>query len=142
MPFVNYLIEFELKFMRRWIIIYPKGDNSDHFLIYLGAAHVAGLPDGWTRHAKFSLSVISEVDKYTIREGNVVVLKDTLFRRNAGVIVWLFRILQKPSTCSMQARKVGVFLFSCLLAIYATLIFVILLKTRARLERRYRDYLV
>ncbi|XP_048137627.1 MATH domain and coiled-coil domain-containing protein At3g58270-like [Rhodamnia argentea] len=47
------------------IIVYPKGNKTDHLSLYLHADDSATLPDGWT---KFSLSVIDQtIDVRSIR---------------------------------------------------------------------------
>ncbi|KAI6673919.1 hypothetical protein NL676_001825, partial [Syzygium grande] len=51
------------------IVVYPKGNNTDHLSLYLDIPDSAALPDGWTRKAKFSLSVIDQInDVLSIRK--------------------------------------------------------------------------
>ncbi|XP_030457817.1 MATH domain and coiled-coil domain-containing protein At2g01790-like [Syzygium oleosum] len=51
------------------IVVYPKGNNTDHLSLYLDIPDSATLPDGWTRKAKFSLSVIDQInDVLSIRK--------------------------------------------------------------------------
>ncbi|CAL0299480.1 unnamed protein product [Lupinus luteus] len=44
------------------ILMFPKGNNVDYLSIYLVAGDSANLPDGWTRFAKFKLSLINKVN--------------------------------------------------------------------------------
>ncbi|XP_010038916.2 MATH domain and coiled-coil domain-containing protein At3g58250-like [Eucalyptus grandis] len=47
----------------KWrILVYPKGNGSDHLSLFLGVPDSATLPCGWTRAAKFSLGVIDQVN--------------------------------------------------------------------------------
>ncbi|XP_048137624.1 MATH domain and coiled-coil domain-containing protein At2g05410-like [Rhodamnia argentea] len=51
------------------ISLYPKGDDTDHLSLYLDVPNSATLPNGWTRNAKFSLSVIDQTnDVQSIRK--------------------------------------------------------------------------
>nr|GMN19061.1 hypothetical protein TIFTF001_039712 [Ficus carica] len=54
----------------KWrILIFPKGNKkSDGLSIYLDAADSATLPSGWSRHARFSISVISQTPKFTVTQ--------------------------------------------------------------------------
>ncbi|XP_058749061.1 ubiquitin C-terminal hydrolase 13-like isoform X2 [Vicia villosa] len=54
----------------KWrVLIFPKGNNVDCLSIYLDAADSSGLPDGWTRFARFCLGVVSQVHtKYSRRK--------------------------------------------------------------------------
>ncbi|XP_010036550.2 MATH domain and coiled-coil domain-containing protein At3g58270 isoform X1 [Eucalyptus grandis] len=46
----------------KWmIVVYPKGNKTDHLSLYLDVPDSAMLPDGWTRNAKFSLCVIDQI---------------------------------------------------------------------------------
>ncbi|GMN20699.1 hypothetical protein TIFTF001_051057, partial [Ficus carica] len=48
---------------------FPKGlKQSDHLSIYLVAADSATLPSGWSRHACFNISVISQIPKFTVAQ--------------------------------------------------------------------------
>ncbi|KAF8006895.1 hypothetical protein BT93_K1019 [Corymbia citriodora subsp. variegata] len=47
----------------KWrILVFPKGNAADHLSLFLDVPDSATLPDGWTRKAKFSLSVIDQMD--------------------------------------------------------------------------------
>ncbi|ONI21205.1 hypothetical protein PRUPE_2G053100 [Prunus persica] len=48
----------------KWqILIYPKGDNVvDYLSLYLEVADASTLTFGWTRYAKFSLTVVNQLD--------------------------------------------------------------------------------
>ncbi|XP_007219785.2 MATH domain and coiled-coil domain-containing protein At3g58360 [Prunus persica] len=47
----------------KWrIIIYPKGNNVDYLSLYLDVADASTLRSGWTRYAKFSLTVVNQLD--------------------------------------------------------------------------------
>ncbi|GMN20676.1 hypothetical protein TIFTF001_051055, partial [Ficus carica] len=54
----------------KWrMLIFPKGlKQSDHLSIYLVAADSATLPSGWSRHARFNISVISQIPKFTVAQ--------------------------------------------------------------------------
>ncbi|KAI6673922.1 hypothetical protein NL676_001828 [Syzygium grande] len=55
----------------KWrILVFPKGNNTDHLSLYLDVPDCATLPNGWTRKAKFSLSVIDQINNgRSIRKG-------------------------------------------------------------------------
>ncbi|OIV90444.1 hypothetical protein TanjilG_01922 [Lupinus angustifolius] len=44
------------------ILMFPKGNNVDYLSIYLDAGDSANLPYGWSRFAKFKLSLINKVN--------------------------------------------------------------------------------
>uniref|UniRef100_A0A0E0MMI0 ubiquitinyl hydrolase 1 n=1 Tax=Oryza punctata TaxID=4537 RepID=A0A0E0MMI0_ORYPU len=69
----------------KWrVLIFPKGNNVDHFSMYLDVADSANLPYGWNRYAQFSLAVVNQIHpKYTIR-------KDTQHQFNARESDWGF----------------------------------------------------
>ncbi|XP_055829915.1 ubiquitin C-terminal hydrolase 13-like [Solanum dulcamara] len=69
----------------KWrIIIFPKGNNVDCLSMYLDAADSAALPYGWSRYARFSLSVVNQIQhKYSIR-------KETRHQFNARESDWGF----------------------------------------------------
>ncbi|CAB4268511.1 unnamed protein product [Prunus armeniaca] len=47
----------------KWrIIIYPKGNKVNYLSLYLDVADASTLPSGWTRYAKFSLTVVNQLD--------------------------------------------------------------------------------
>lgn len=53
--------------------MFPKGNG--HFSMYLDVADSATLPDGWSRHAQFSLAVINQcTDKFTVRKGMLLMV--------------------------------------------------------------------
>lgn len=55
----------------RRVLIFPKGNNVDHFSMYLDVADSASLPYGWSRFAQFSLAVVNQIHpKLTVRKGN------------------------------------------------------------------------
>ena len=49
----------------------------DHLSLYLDAADSGDLPSGWNRYAKFSLSLVYQVQNisYSIKKGNVPYIK-------------------------------------------------------------------
>ncbi|XP_048137622.1 MATH domain and coiled-coil domain-containing protein At3g58270-like isoform X3 [Rhodamnia argentea] len=55
----------------KWrILVFPKGNNTDHLSLYLDVPDSASLPSGWTRNARFSLSVIDQTNSdRSIRKG-------------------------------------------------------------------------
>ncbi|OEL33203.1 Ubiquitin carboxyl-terminal hydrolase 12, partial [Dichanthelium oligosanthes] len=69
----------------KWrVLIFPKGNNVDHFSMYLDVADSANLPYGWSRYAQFSLAVVNQIQpKYTLR-------KDTQHQFNARESDWGF----------------------------------------------------
>ncbi|XVE68550.1 hypothetical protein DITRI_Ditri09bG0076800 [Diplodiscus trichospermus] len=69
----------------KWrILIFPKGNNVDHLSMYLDVADSANLTHGWSRDAKFRLSVINPIHhKYSIT-------KETQHRFNAEESDWGF----------------------------------------------------
>ncbi|KAJ0922799.1 putative ubiquitinyl hydrolase 1 [Helianthus annuus] len=54
----------------KWrVLIYPKGNNTDHLSLYLDAADSITLPYGWNRHAQFSLAMVNQIhSESTIRK--------------------------------------------------------------------------
>ncbi|XP_030457818.1 MATH domain and coiled-coil domain-containing protein At3g58250-like [Syzygium oleosum] len=47
----------------KWrIVVYPKGNATSHLSLYLDVPDSGTLPNGWTRNAKFSLSVIDQIN--------------------------------------------------------------------------------
>ncbi|BBG96706.1 ubiquitin-specific protease 12 [Prunus dulcis] len=55
------------------ILIYPKGNNVvDYLSMFLDVADASTLPSGSTRYAKFSLTLVNQVDsKKSITKGRV-----------------------------------------------------------------------
>ncbi|KAF3632701.1 Ubiquitin carboxyl-terminal hydrolase 13 [Capsicum annuum] len=55
----------------KWrILMFPKGNNTNHLSIYLDAADAASLPSGWSSYAEFSLAVLDQVHgEFTVRKG-------------------------------------------------------------------------
>ncbi|KAF8006896.1 hypothetical protein BT93_K1020 [Corymbia citriodora subsp. variegata] len=70
----------------KWrILVYPKGDcSTNHLSLYLDIPDSETLPDGWTRTATFSLSVINQIDNARSHR------KDTQHNFNARVKNWGF----------------------------------------------------
>ncbi|KAF8006901.1 hypothetical protein BT93_K1023 [Corymbia citriodora subsp. variegata] len=54
--------EFTVSGFKWMIVVYPKGNNTDHLSLYLNVPDSATLLDGWTRNAKFSFSVIDQIN--------------------------------------------------------------------------------
>ncbi|KAF8006905.1 hypothetical protein BT93_K1025 [Corymbia citriodora subsp. variegata] len=48
-------------FLSRRVLVFPKGNDTDNLSLYLDVPDIATLPKGWTRNAKFSLSVIDQI---------------------------------------------------------------------------------
>ncbi|XP_030457808.1 MATH domain and coiled-coil domain-containing protein At2g01790-like [Syzygium oleosum] len=67
----------------KWrILVFPKGNNTDHLSLYLDVPDSAMLPNGWTRKAKFSLSVIDQINNgRSIRKGTQHVFTATQIDR-------------------------------------------------------------
>ncbi|XP_030440535.2 MATH domain and coiled-coil domain-containing protein At3g58270-like [Syzygium oleosum] len=55
----------------KWrIVVFPKGNGTNHLSLYVDVPDSATLPKGWSRNAEFSLSVIDQIDNVrTIRYG-------------------------------------------------------------------------
>ncbi|XP_059665800.1 MATH domain and coiled-coil domain-containing protein At3g58270-like [Cornus florida] len=84
----------------KWrVLIYPKGNkNSDHFAIYLDVADSETLPYGWTKHIKFSVSVINHIDNKT------TVKKDAQHQFHAQESDWGFTSFLPLSELSDPSR--------------------------------------
>ncbi|CAD6256634.1 unnamed protein product [Miscanthus lutarioriparius] len=55
----------------KWrVLIFPKGNNVDHFSMYLDVADSANLPSGWSRYAQFSLAVVNQIQPNTQHQFN------------------------------------------------------------------------
>ncbi|CAL5322108.1 unnamed protein product [Camellia sinensis] len=54
----------------KWrVLLFPKGNNTNHMSIYLDVPDSAVLPYGWSRYAQFSLAVIDQIDNQnTVRK--------------------------------------------------------------------------
>lgn len=53
-------------YCRRTLLLYPKGDDQQGQLsLYLSAAGSATLPEGWARHASFTLTVKNHLEVAT-----------------------------------------------------------------------------
>ncbi|KAF8398027.1 hypothetical protein HHK36_016953 [Tetracentron sinense] len=54
----------------KWrVLIFLKGNNVDHFSMYLDVADSTNLPYRWSRCAQFSLAVVNQIhNKYTVRK--------------------------------------------------------------------------
>lgn len=54
----------------KWrILIFPKGNNVDHLSMYLDVPDSMMLPNGWSRFAQFSLTVVNQMhSQYSIRK--------------------------------------------------------------------------
>ncbi|XP_050369575.1 uncharacterized protein LOC126787720 [Argentina anserina] len=47
----------------KWrILIYPRGNNTNHLSVYLEVPDSSELPDGWSRYAQFSLTMVNQVN--------------------------------------------------------------------------------
>ncbi|CAL5363267.1 unnamed protein product [Camellia sinensis] len=55
----------------KWrVLLFPKGNNTNHMSIYLDVPDSAVLPSGWSRYAQFSLAVIDQIhNQNTVRKG-------------------------------------------------------------------------
>lgn len=68
----QYLLFFECCGFRR-VLIYPKGNNVEYLSLYLDVGDSATLPHGWTRYARFSVSMINQIhNTLTVRKGKVL----------------------------------------------------------------------
>ncbi|KAF7818901.1 MATH domain and coiled-coil domain-containing protein [Senna tora] len=66
------------------ILLYPKGNDTDHLSLYLAAADTTSLAYDWSRNATFSLAVINHQDaKWTVKS-------ETQHRFNSNVSDWGF----------------------------------------------------
>ncbi|KAM3320799.1 ubiquitin C-terminal hydrolase 12-like isoform X1 [Capsicum chacoense] len=69
----------------KWrILMFPKGNDTNHLSIYLDEADAASLPSGWSSYAEFSLAVLDQV------HGEFTVRKDTKHTFNASMNDWGF----------------------------------------------------
>ncbi|KAI8556254.1 hypothetical protein RHMOL_Rhmol05G0238400 [Rhododendron molle] len=64
----------------KWrVLIYPKGNNVEYLSLYLDVGDSATLPYGWTRYARFSVSVINQIhNALTVRKVAANPLEDQL----------------------------------------------------------------
>ncbi len=46
----------------RRILMFPKGNNSDHLSLYLDVADSSGMPPNWSISADFSLCLVNQKD--------------------------------------------------------------------------------
>ncbi|KAF7143738.1 hypothetical protein RHSIM_Rhsim05G0177400 [Rhododendron simsii] len=61
------------------VLIYPKGNNVEYVSLYLDVGDSATLPYGWTRYARFSISVINQIhNTLTVRKVAANPLEDQL----------------------------------------------------------------
>ncbi|XP_010037117.2 uncharacterized protein LOC104425937 isoform X1 [Eucalyptus grandis] len=44
------------------LLIYPKGNRANSLALYLSVADPAGLPDGWSRFARFKLTLVNQIN--------------------------------------------------------------------------------
>lgn len=42
--------------------MYPKGNNTNHLSVYLEVPDSSDLPNGWSRYAQFSLTMVNQVN--------------------------------------------------------------------------------
>lgn len=48
---------------KKWrVLLYPKGNNTDHLSLYLDVPDSSMLPAGWSVPAKFSISLVNQID--------------------------------------------------------------------------------
>ncbi|XWS65384.1 hypothetical protein CRYUN_Cryun05aG0108300 [Craigia yunnanensis] len=48
----------------KWrLLIFPKGKGVDHLSIFVTVADLATLPDGWSRYARFRVTVVNQIDR-------------------------------------------------------------------------------
>ncbi|GMP22128.1 hypothetical protein CsSME_00000281 [Camellia sinensis var. sinensis] len=46
----------------KWrVLLFPKGNNTNHLSMYLDVPDSTVLPSGWTRHAQFSLALLDQI---------------------------------------------------------------------------------
>ncbi|AQK58394.1 ubiquitin carboxyl-terminal hydrolase 13 isoform X10 [Zea mays] len=80
----HYLEVFVVGGFKWSVLIFPKGNNVDHFSMYLDVADSTSLPYGWSRYAQFSLAVVNQIQpEFTIR-------KETQHQFNARESDWGF----------------------------------------------------
>ncbi|KAJ0570285.1 putative ubiquitinyl hydrolase 1 [Helianthus annuus] len=55
------------------LLVFPKGNTTDHLSMYLDAADSISLPHGWETYAQFSISVVNRThSESTIRKGHLM----------------------------------------------------------------------
>lgn len=82
---IHYSADFVLDGYQWHVLIFPKREYLDQISIYLAVSDSSNLlPDGWTRYAQFSLSLVNQFDRrYNAR-------KDTCHTFNAQESDWGF----------------------------------------------------
>ncbi|KAG5549820.1 hypothetical protein RHGRI_014957 [Rhododendron griersonianum] len=69
----------------KWrVLIYPKGNNVEYLSLYLDVGDSATLPYGWTRYARFSVSMINQI------HNTLTVRKDTQHQFDEREFDWGF----------------------------------------------------
>ncbi|PRQ55944.1 putative ubiquitinyl hydrolase 1 [Rosa chinensis] len=70
----------------KWrVSLYPKGNTVENFIsMYMEVADSSTLPSGWTRYAKFSLTLVNQLDRI------LSITKDTEHEFNANENDWGF----------------------------------------------------
>lgn len=59
--------------LHRRVGIFPKGNDVGHLPVYLEVADSAALPTGWSKYAKFSVAVISQLNnKFNVTKGTLL----------------------------------------------------------------------
>lgn len=59
--------------LHRRVCIFPKGNDVAHLPVYLEVADSAALPEGWSKYAKFSVAVISQLNnKFNVTKGTLI----------------------------------------------------------------------
>lgn len=82
---------YQILFVFRRVLIFPRGNNVEFLSMYLDVADSAVLPYGWTRYAQFSLSVVNQIhNKFTIRKGTFLPLLCVIicWRRRMLMVHW------------------------------------------------------
>jgi len=66
---------FGFLFWCRRLLVYPEGFNKsgDHLSLFLEVADPRSLPPGWSRHARYLLTIVNQhSDKISKRNGNYI----------------------------------------------------------------------
>uniref|UniRef100_A0A251TS21 Putative TRAF-like protein n=1 Tax=Helianthus annuus TaxID=4232 RepID=A0A251TS21_HELAN len=72
------------------VLMYPKGNNTDHLSMYLDVADSTTSPHGWSRNALFSLAVVNQIhSEFSLsKEGTRFTKENVLAIRRICIFKW------------------------------------------------------